>query len=116
MANELDRLVHGGVLGDRQIAQLVGADPERGAHRGIELPDRAAAERLDPAVDRADALDGAVGDLPGERAVSIVEALGRRAEGAIGVGVLLEDAQHDVVGRPARRRGAHCRSPRRNSS
>ncbi len=115
-ADELDRLVHRRVARYRiEVAKLVGAEPQRRPHRCIELRDGSPADRLERVVERADALHGAEGDSLRERAVPSVEALGRAAEHAVGVGLLLEDAAHDLVGRDARGRDAH-RSPRRNSS
>ena len=59
-----------------------------------------------------DALHGAVGDLLGERAVAGVESLGGGRERSIGVGVLLEDAQDDLVRGPPCGRDRHQRRPR----
>ena len=56
-AHELDGLVDRRVPGDAgQVGELVGTGAERGAHGRIELRDRAAGERLDAVVERADAL------------------------------------------------------------
>ena len=113
--DELDALVHGGVGGDGvEIGELVGADPERGQHRRIELAHGTAAERLDPVVERADALHRPVGDALGERAVTLVERLRGGGERSIGVRVLLEHAPHDLVRRaPRGRDAAHGLRPRR---
>ncbi len=105
LADELHGLAHRRIGGDRiQVGELVGADPESGAHRRVELAHRAAADLLERVVERADALDGAVGDPLGQRAVALVEAGGGGCESAVGVGVLLEDAEDDVVGDTACRR------------
>ena len=66
-------------------------------------------------VDRAHPLHRPVGDPLRERAVARVELAGRRRERAVGVGVVLEDAPHDLE-RDATRRRDHGCTPRRNSS
>ena len=113
-ANELDGVVDDRV--HRLVAprKLVGAEPERGSHRWIELANGALAELLDPEVDRPPALHRPVGESLRERAVAVVEPLDGRGERTIGVGPLLEDAAHDFEG-GATCRGDH-RRPRRNSS
>ena len=102
-ADELDRLVHGRVDGDLRVGELVRAEPQRRPHRRVELGDRAAAELLDPVVERADALDRPVGEPLRERPLARVDALDRAAKGTVGVGVVLEDAPH--VSKAARRAG-----------
>ena len=73
-AHELDRLVDGRVARDAvEEAELVGAEPERRAHRRVELAHGPPAERLDRVVERADALHRPVGELLRERAVARVE-------------------------------------------
>ena len=94
--------------------ELVGAEPERRAHRRVELAHRPLAELLDPEVDRSPALHGSVREPLRERAVAVVEPFDRCRERAVGVRVLLEDAAHDLERRPPRRRDH--RTPRRNSS
>ena len=113
-ADKLHRLVDGRVRRHPvHEGELVGAQPQRGAHRRVELPHRPAAEGLDAVVERPDALHRPVGELLGEGTVARVEALGRAAEGAVGVGLLLEDPLDDLKGDPSR---AHLRKPRRYSS
>jgi hypothetical protein len=113
-AHELDRVVDDGVLclvGERE---LVGAETQRRAHRRVELAHRALAQPVDPEVERARALHRSVRQPLGQRAVTLVESFHGRAECAVGVCVLLEDAAHDLV-RGAARWGDH-RTPRTNSS
>ena len=55
-------------------------------------------------VERADALDGPVGEPLRERAVARVQPLGGAAQRPVGVRVLLEDAPDDLERRPPRRR------------
>ena len=63
-AHELHRLVHRRVRRDAvHEGELVGAEPERGAHRRVELAHRPPAERLDRVVERPDALHRPVGEL-----------------------------------------------------
>ena len=108
-ADELDGLVHDRVRRHAvQVGELVGAEPERRPDRRVELADGPAAERVDPVVERADALDRSVGDPLGERAVARVELLRRARERTVGVRIVFEDAEDDLVGGPARRRDAHC--------
>ena len=59
-------------------------------------------------VERPHALDGAVREPLRERALALVEPLGRAAERAVGIGVLLEDAQQHLV-RGAAARADHVR-------
>ena len=91
--------------------------PNRSAARtgGSSLTHGAPPERLDPVVERADALDRPVGEPLGERPLAGVEAGRGGRKRPVGVGVLLEDALHGLECREPRRRGAHVR-PRRNSS
>ena len=114
-AYELDRLVRGRACRDAvEVGELVGAEPKRRPDGRVELAHRPPAQRLDRVVERPDALHSAVGDPLRERAVAAVEPRDGAGEHAVGVGVLLEDAAHDLVRRPPRRRDH--RSPRRNSS
>ena len=99
--DELDRLVHRRVWRDFEVSELVCAEPERRAHGWVELSHGPLAERLDPVVERADPLHGAVGDLLRQGAVTPVEPCGRALEHAVRVGVVLEDTADDLVGRPA---------------
>ena len=96
-----------------EVAELVGAEAKRRPDRRIELAHRTAAERLDRVVERPDALHRPVRDLLGERPVARVEPAGRGGEGAVGVGVVLEDAEDDLVGRAP---GRGYRSPRSHAS
>ena len=75
--------------------------------------DAAAAERLDGVVERPHALHGAEREPLRERAVAVVEPVGRGAERPVRVRVVLEDPLQN----PERRRagGAH-RSPRSHAS
>ena len=100
-----------GLVGERE---LVGAEPQRGAHRRVELAHRPLAELLDAEVERPHALHRPVREPLRERAVAVVEPLDRARERAVGVRLLLEDAQHDLERRAAR--GRDHRRPRRNSS
>ena len=99
-ADELDRLVDGGVARDAvEERQLVRAEAQRGAHGWVELSHRSPAERLDRVVERPNPLDGAVGDPPGERPVPLVERGRLRGEGPVGVRAVLEDAPQHGEGR-----------------
>ena len=96
-AHELHGLVHGRVLRDGvHEGELVGAGAERRANRRVELPHRPAPERLDAVVERADALNRAVGELLREGAVARVEPLRGAPEGPVGVGAVLEDPLDDA--------------------
>jgi hypothetical protein len=112
-AHQLDRLVDRRVHRDAlHVDELVGARAQRRPHGRVELAHRAAADRLDGVVERAHPLHGAVGDPHRERPLARVQCLRRRAEGAVGVRALLEDAPHDLVRHRARRH----RRPRTNSA
>jgi hypothetical protein len=101
--------VHGDSL---RVRELVGAEAERCTNRRVELAHGPPAERVDRVIERANALDGAVGKPLGERALARLEARGCGAKDTIRVRVVLEDAQDDVV-----RSSPGCqRSPRLNSS
>ena len=100
-----------GDLGERE---LVGAEPQRGAYRRIELRDRPAAERFDPVIERPHALNRPEGKSLRERAITLVELCGGRGKGSIGVGAVLEDAEHGVERRASG--GRNHRRPRANSS
>ncbi len=114
--DELDRLVHRRARRHAvEKGELVCADAQRRPNRWIELADGATAERLDSVVERPRALDGTEGDLLRECAVARVQTLRGSPEGAVGVRVLLEDAQDDLVRGAPGRRDAHCK-PRRNAS
>ncbi len=95
--HELDRLVDGRVRCGVGPAELVRAEPQCCEHRRVELPQRSPAERLDRVVERPHALHGAVRDPLRERPLPLVQAFGGAAERAVGVGVLLEDAQQHLV-------------------
>ena len=115
-ADELHRFVHGRVARHPvEIAELVGAEPQRRANGRVELANRPLAQRLDRVIERPHPLDRAVREPPRQRRVALVEPRRRRAERPIGVRVVLEDAAQHLVGGLARRRDGH-RSPRRNSS
>ncbi len=108
-ADELDRLVRRRVRRRVGVAELVRAEPQRRAHRRIELAHRPLAERVDRVIERAHTLHGAVREPLRERALALVEPLRRGAEGAVGVRVLLEDAEEDFVRGAPRGRDAHVR-------
>jgi hypothetical protein len=105
---QLDRLADGRVGGDPvEEDELEGPEPQRGQQRGLQALDRPRGQRRDHVVERRDALDGAVGQLRGQRAVAGVQAgAGQLAvERPVGPGALLEDPSHDRVGDCTR--GAH---------
>src|SRR5439155_20171559 len=92
--------------------ELVRAEPQRRANGRVELARWTPAELVDRMVQGAHSLDRAERQALRERPVAAVE-VGRNApQDTIGVRVLLEDTEHDLVRRPPR---CH-RSPRRNSS
>ena len=115
-ADELDRLVRGRVRRGVRVAELIRAEAQRSAHRRVELAHRPLAERVDRVVERAHALHGAVGEPLRERALALVEVARGGAKDAVGVRVLLEDAQQHLVRDAARRRDRHQRRPRRYSA
>ena len=97
---QLDRLADRRVGGDAvQEGELEHAEPQRGEHGGLELRDRPPRQRLDHVVERRAALDDAVGEPHGERAVTRLEAVAARlaVQRAVGVGALLEDPPDDRV-------------------
>jgi hypothetical protein len=112
--DELDRLVHGRMDGDLRVRELIGAQPQRRAHRRVELGDRTAAELLDPVVESPDALDRPVGQPLCERPLARVDALNRAAKGSVRIGVVLEDAPNRLERRAARgeTQGQISRAPR----
>ena len=112
--HELDRVVDHRVRRLVRVAELVRAEPERREHGWIELADRAASDRLDRVVERADALHRAVREPLREGAVAVVEVGCEGAERAVRVRLVLEHAPDDGV-RDASRRRDH-RRPLRNSS
>ena len=90
------------MVGDAvEVEQLEEAEPERSAHGRVELFDRAAGEALGDVIKRAGALDGAVGELGGQRPLAGAEAAGRGVQRAVGPGSVLEDPAQDGVGGPA---------------
>jgi len=111
---ELDRLVHGGIARHAvEKAELVRAEPERGPHGWIELPNRPLAKGLDCVVERAHALHRSVGELPCERAITVAETFRGRPKRPVGIRLVLEHAPQHLVSDPACRRDH--RSPRTNS-
>src|SRR6266511_977409 len=112
-ANELDGLVDGRMARDPVgEPELVGAQAKRRLDGRIELPHRSATDRLDRVVQRAYALHGAEREPLCERAVARIQALCGRTKDAVGVRVVLEHAQDDLVRRLP---GCH-RRPRRYSA
>ena len=115
VADELDDLVDHGVRRSLAPGDLVAGDPKRGQHGRVEVARGPAPEQVDPVVDRADALNRAVGDPLGERPVAWVETGGGGRHRPVRVRLVLEDPAHHLVGRGAGGR-RHARIPRRNSS
>ncbi len=113
--DELHGLVHGRVSRNSlHVAELVRAKPQRCPDRRIEPGDAPPSECLDRVVERADTLHGTEGKALRERAIPVVETRRRRAKGAVGVRVVLEDPPQDLErGRPRR---AYARSPRSHAS
>jgi hypothetical protein len=97
---ERDGLRHRGV-GRHAVEEheLEDAESERGQDRGLEPARRPLGERGDHVVERRAPLDGAVGELGGERALAgrQLEPRGLGVQRAVGVRILLEDAPHDRV-------------------
>ena len=112
--DKLDRLVDGRMDGDLGERELVRAEPQCGAYGRIELRDRPAAQRFDPVVERPHPLNRPEGEPLRERAIARVERRSSRGEGPVGVGAVLEDAEHGVERRASS--GRDHRSPRTNSS
>ena len=113
---ELDRLVHGRVRRDTlREEELVGADAQRRAKRRLQLVGRPPCERLQRMVERPHPLNGSERQPHREPPVAVVElsALGLGAKGAVGVGVLLERAPHDLAGDGARAHAARSGARRR---
>jgi hypothetical protein len=69
--------------------------------------DRTASERVDRVVEGPHALHRPVRKLARKRALAVLQSVSRRAKRTIRVGVVLEDAAHNLEGRPARGRHAH---------
>ena len=92
---------------DVQVAELVRAEPERGEHGRIELAHGPLAEHVDRVIERSHSLHRSVRKPLSERALAVVEALGRAAERAIRIRVVLEDPAHDGVRRTPCRRDGH---------
>ena len=114
-SHELDRLVHRRVARDPvDERELIRAEAKRRPDGSIESRDPSSAERLDRVVERPGALDRTVREPLGERAVAVVEPGDRRAESAVRVRVVLEDAPQDVESRGACR--AYGRRPRSHAS
>ena len=118
-AHELDRLVDGCVPWDSvQIGELEGSQPNGGTYGDVQPSRRPATDRLDGVIERPDTLHRPVGELAGERAVTVVESGGSRPKRAVGVGLVLEDAaDHVERRRPGGRdgRGRH-RRPRSHAA
>ena len=71
---ELDGVGDDGVVGRAaHVEQLVEPEPQRGEQRRVERRGGTLGELLDQVVERALALDGAVGEAHRERAVARVE-------------------------------------------
>jgi hypothetical protein len=87
--------VRGGVIREHQ---LVEAEPKGGAKRRIDPRDRTAREQLGEVVGGSAALDRAVGEVLCASSLTPVQpaALGRRAKGAVGPGVVLEGPPQDL--------------------
>ena len=97
---ELDRLADRRVRGHAvQEHELEHPEPQRGQDGGLEPRDRPSGQLLDHVVERRAALDDAVGEPRGERAVARIEAVAARlaVQRAVGVGALLEDPSNDRV-------------------
>ncbi len=78
-----------------EVEQLLEPQPQRGADLRVQPPFRVLGD--DP-VQRALALDDAEHEPLGERPLARLEVLGLRAQRAIGVGTLFEDAAHHPQG------------------
>ena len=85
-------------------AELVGAEPQRRPHRRVELRDGPPPERLDPVVERPDALNRPVREALCKSAVAFVEPARDAGKRPVRVGVVLEHPQDGVERGPPRRR------------
>ena len=113
-AHELDRLVHGRIARNAvDERQLIRAQAQSRSDRWVETVHLAPPERLDRVIERAHPLHCAVRQALRERAVSLVQAGCGGAERMIGVRVVFEDAQENLVRRPPS--GAYL-SPRSHAS
>jgi hypothetical protein len=110
--HQLHRFVDGRVRRDVGIAELVRTQSQCCAHRRIELAHRPLPQRADRVVERAYALHRPEGEALRQRTIARIQPLGSRTQDAVGVRLVLEDAQDDLVRRLPRRQ----RRPRRNSS
>ncbi len=108
-----DRRVRGHAV---EVGELVEPEPERGEHDRLEPVGRAPGERLDQVVERRAALDRAVGQPHGQRALARVEVEPARlaVQHAIGPRPVLEDAAQDGECADPRRGG--CVAARRYDS
>ena len=113
-AHELDGVVDDGVLRQVGERELVGAQPQRGLDRRVELAHRTLAELLDAEVEHARPLHRPEGETLRQRTVTRIELRDGRDERAVGVGVVVERPADDLERRTPRR-GDHW-TPRRNSS
>ena len=111
--------LHG--LVDRRVArdavdesELVRAETERGSNRRVEAVDAPSAELLDRVVERSCALHRAVGQPLRERAITVVEAAGRRRSARSAYASSSNTRTSTSIRRRARR--AYGRSPRSHAS
>ena len=114
-ANQLDRLVDGGIACDSvDERELIRAESQRRPDRSVETRDPAAAQELDGVVERAYALHSSVRETLRESAIALVEVARCSTKSAVGVRLVLEDAQqHRERSRAGR---AYGRRPRRHAS
>ena len=117
--DQLDRLVDGGVVGGAVgEEQLVEAEPQRGQHRRVEQPRRAAGQTFDRGVGGAAALDGAVGEPLGLGALAARRGRARSAPARKARSVKASRSKVSrIVSKASERAGAiaHC-SPRTHGS
>ena len=114
-ADELDRFVDGRVPGYAvEIRELKGTESKCRPDGRVEPMDGTSTDRPDCRIEGSHALHGAVGELARQSAITVVERRGRRSEGTIGVGLVLEDPADDVErrGSSGSDRRSHQRSPR----
>ena len=99
---QLDGVRDDGAVGRAaQVEQLVQPEPQRRQHRRVEPRGGPLGQCFDQVIERALALNRAVGQAHRERPVAPVQLPGLRLEGLLGVGAVLEHPPQHRVGTAA---------------